>query len=281
MGYQRKTNGSGGREATGLLIPIGWASRMVVCCSSHWGWAYPLVPAQRLMIRLLAVIVAATCAMACTSGSSRVGSSTPEATIAVEELQPHLDALWANGDWQGVIRLLESRSDLTDLQKQALASARENVSYERATATAEAGRSATVIKGLTHADLSVNLERRGFKCSATQGQTMRVYRCEASEAGGLVHYDVQYMGANAQNISQITAAVLQYGVAPNDRIAAEFLGYIASIPYDGARPADTRRWAETNVGNDAETIVASARFEMRQGNPRARSLVIAAAGLPR
>lgn len=231
------------------------------------------------MTRLI-LAVAALFAMACSSGASRV-ASTPEPTMAAEDVQPRLDALWANGDWQGVVSLLSSRRDLTDPQKQALASARENVGYERATATAEAIRTVTAIKGLTHADLSLNLEKRGFKCSATQGQTMRLYRCESSEAGGQVSYDVSYMGANATTIAQVTATVLQYGSAPSDRVAAQFLGYIASIPYDGGQPADTRRWAEGNVGADAETTVASARFEMRRGNPRARTLVIAAVGLPR
>lgn len=68
-------------------------------------------------------------------------------------IQMQLNALWAAGDWNGVVNLLNGRNDLTPAQARALESARQNIAFSQATATATARRAAA------------KLELLSFKCT--------------------------------------------------------------------------------------------------------------------
>ena len=75
-------------------------------------------------------------------------------------------------------------------------------------------------------------------------------------------------------IEYVTATALGYGNAG----AATFLGFVATLPYDGARPNEARQWVEERVTRGGgETTIGAAVFRL-SGPQDARTLDIKAVG---
>lgn len=56
--------------------------------------------------------------------------------------------------------------------------------------------------------------------------------------------------------------------------AAKFLGFIATMPYDGAEPANARLWVASNIHKtNAETVIGNVWFEL-SGDGSMRELVM-------
>lgn len=136
------------------------------------------------------------------------------------------------------------------------------------------------LPGLQSGDIKVNMERRGLQCKGpTAGKTVSLWTCSLQR--GDVEYRIDFMGTPTR-IRSVSAAVMQYGARPSDNVAAEFLGFAATLPYDGANPSQARTWVEANLsqvdtGTPIETIVGDAKFSL-SGPARARILDIVALG---
>ncbi len=142
---------------------------------------------------------------------------------------------------------------------------------------------ASAIPGLNAADIKLNLQSRGFKCTGpTAGKSMVTWDCTSSQAQGLVEFQVSFMGADPAQIRMVDAMAFQFSQQPSDQAIVPFLGYVATLPYDGADPPRARRWVEESIGKaDAgkvlETTIGGARFRL-YGPIRGRILEIAPAG---
>lgn len=66
--------------------------------------------------------------------------------------------------------------------------------------------------------------------------------------------------------------------APDDKAASTVLGYLATMPYDGAQPTAARNWVAANTGNvdrgkEMSQMFGPVRFTLN-GPPAARGIVI-------
>ncbi len=106
------------------------------------------------------------------------------------------------------------------------------------------------IPGLTPQDVYLNLESRGFKCSEPKlmGPQNEVrWTCEKQEAQG--EYLVEINSSDANSVRLIEAWVISHDPAHANALAQDFLGYVAGIPYEGAKPEEAKAWVEQNVGS--------------------------------
>jgi hypothetical protein len=108
------------------------------------------------------------------------------------------------------------------------------------------------IPGLTPQDVYLNLENRGFKCSEPElmGPDNEVrWTCEKQEANG--EYLVEINSSDANSVRLVEAWVISDDPARADALAQDFLGYVATVPSEGAQPEEAKAWVEQNVGSKA------------------------------
>ena len=108
------------------------------------------------------------------------------------------------------------------------------------------------IPGLTPQDVYLNLENRGFKCSEPKlmGPDNEVrWTCEKQEANG--EYLVEINSSDANSVRLVEAWVISDDPARADALAQDFLGYVATVSYEGAQPDEAKAWVEQNVGSKA------------------------------
>lgn len=137
-----------------------------------------------------------------------------------------------------------------------------------------------VIAGLALVDITKNLEPRGFRCEGPrQLQTMASWTCSGTQ-GADVEFRVDVIGASPTRVRSVNATVTQYQAQPSDATAANFLGFIATLPYTDAEPQRARAWVEANIARrDATMTIGTARFSLsRARTGRAHSLDIVAVG---
>lgn len=104
-----------------------------------------------------------------------------------------------------------------------------------------------IIKGLAAVDVHGNLTPKGFtlekKFSAVQNEWK-----VSLKAAGLI-YNVGIFGADPMEITAVTATISR----PADDVAAhaaDFLQYLASLPYDGAKPQSASAWVISNANRN-------------------------------
>ena len=137
-----------------------------------------------------------------------------------------------------------------------------------------------VIVGFVVANVTMNLERRGFRCEGPrQLQTLASWTCRGSQ-GAEVEFLVDVLGASPTRVRSINASVIQSQAQPSDAIAAEFLGFVATVPYTDAEPQRAREWVAANIArSDATMTIGTARFTLSKAQTgRAHTLDIVAVG---
>ena len=120
------------------------------------------------------------------------------------------------------------------------------------------------IPGLTAADVKLNLGDRGFTC---EGQTLFLDGIDEicqDERDPTFDYRVEIVGMNPTDIRQVEAVHFWYGdKAVQDGDADAFLGYIATLPYEGAEPEAARAWVEDN--DEGTATFGGATFTLTTG----------------
>lgn len=102
-----------------------------------------------------------------------------------------------------------------------------------------------LIPGLTPADVTLNMEERNFDCTnAERGQLYYTWVCTRENTAYTLRVDV-YARVLA-TVDYVSATAIQYGT-PDDDFAASFLGFVATLPYDGAEPENARAWVESTL----------------------------------
>lgn len=82
-------------------------------------------------------------------------------------------------------------------------------------------------------------------------------------------------GESANRIDSVSATVVVYN--GSDTPAADFLGFLATVPFDGDDPATARSWVAANISTGGTMEIGSARFTL-SGPLGGRSLDIIAFG---
>jgi len=141
-----------------------------------------------------------------------------------------------------------------------------------ASAAASANRAkARFIPGLAAVDVYGNLEDRDFDCSGPKRlRTRLTWTCELD--AGPAEYIVDVWGKSPTQIELVEGNAFVYS-GNVDRLAKPFLGFLATIPYRGARPAAARTWVEANIGRQAQRRFGPVLFVV-YGKARARFLEI-------
>jgi hypothetical protein len=108
------------------------------------------------------------------------------------------------------------------------------------------------IPGLTAADIKLNFENRGFSCEGPGSAPSGVnYNCSSGD------FQIFFFGAGVMSIEGVSAVALT-----DDSDAKDFLGFVATLPYEGSNPSAARAWVEANVGTSASTTFGAAKFTL-------------------
>lgn len=125
----------------------------------------------------------------------------------------------------------------------------------------------------------MSLKGKGLDCTGIRlGKEFNSWECRTPKATAAISEMIaEVWGPDASSVGWINAQAFQY-VRPSDDVASAFLGYVATVPYTGAQPAQARRWVEDNIGRvdtgkPAVMTIGAARFEL-VGPPTARFLQI-------
>lgn len=118
-----------------------------------------------------------------------------------------------------------------------------------ATQTPKPGRTATreggLIPGILPDDVHTFLLERGFECSDQYRGVLYISRMCTIEEEEYV-FIVEYYGRTQNIVDLVEGVVILYGF-PNDKISADLLGFLATVPYDEAEPETARRWVEQSL----------------------------------
>ena len=142
------------------------------------------------------------------------------------------------------------------------------------TATEE---STALLPGLKPANVTVNLKQRGFTCDPVeQVQPYYITTCTKDSVDYSLRVDI--WGREAIAVDWIESSVLQFA-NPDKEFAASFLGFMATMPYDGAVQEEARNWVETTLpsltgqGDVREKVFAGVKYSL-YGIPTAFHLVM-------
>lgn len=127
------------------------------------------------------------------------------------------------------------------------------------------------LPGLLPADVRVNVEDRfGLVCDRPKIQSgITTWTCIRDVGTAVLRVDIYSQGGLQVDI--IDARIAGFF---NAETAANFLGFVATMPYDGADPAAARLWVATNITKArAETIIGNVWFEL-SGNDSLRELIM-------
>jgi len=143
-----------------------------------------------------------------------------------------------------------------------------------ATLAPTSGSTAPLGPGLASADVKLNLERRGFKCSAAS-ERQGIISGTCDKAVGADTYHLEWYGRNLMQLDFLDAtAVVGSGEAAKAR-ATEFLALIATFHFDAAQEA--KAWVVATMplvgtpGVVKETTIAGVHFKLF-GGPGAYAL---------
>ncbi len=107
--------------------------------------------------------------------------------------------------------------------------------------------SSAILPGLQTTDITASLIEKGFTCSDPRKGELYYYRsCKETETG-IYEMVAEIYGRDRFTVDYVNAQVLQFTAVPSDGISTPFLGYIATLPYDGAVPSSARSWIERTL----------------------------------
>lgn len=118
------------------------------------------------------------------------------------------------------------------------------------------------IAGLTVGEVLDRLKERGLSCEgpAPRGETMSAWECKGSSAETEVGYEVSIVGRDAERVRSVTAKVRSEGRVPPEEVATDFLAFVASLPYEGARSARVQQWVRESASSGGKLSLGDANL---------------------
>lgn len=134
----------------------------------------------------------------------------------------------------------------------------------------------STIPGLAAVDLHGNLTEKGFNLEKDLGGKQSKWLCEKEEPHG--YFSATAFGPWADEIEVVKATVTYYGNDQNiNKVASNYLGFIASLPYENSKPRKARAWVKENISSNSKTVIGGVKYEIFANAPRARILRMSAA----
>lgn len=136
------------------------------------------------------------------------------------------------------------------------------------------------IPGLAPVDVYLNLENKGFTTDKRFGKEQHTFVCKEETGVFLNTASITIpAGQGADVVTVVNAMHQNYSAASTDALAVGFLGYCATLPYDGAEPAKARAWVEANIGKNASAVFGGVNFQLFT-NGQTRILRLSKSDLP-
>lgn len=140
---------------------------------------------------------------------------------------------------------------------------------------------APLIPGIIPADVTINLENKGFDCSSVEQGELYYFRTCNKDYDVIATLHAEVYGRGLLSVDFISATAMQFVVPANPDTAASFLGYVATSPFvgDSALQEQARTWVEANTakivgdGVAIETTINRIHFVL-SGLPSAVTLDI-------
>lgn len=131
------------------------------------------------------------------------------------------------------------------------------------------------IPGLMPVDVYLNYTDKGF---TKTGPRFLNYSVEWQLQDQKFDHElsVRINGPDTSSVRMIEGTCLNSGTRSTEELARDFLGYVATAPYEGSDPAAARAWVLENISNlGAKTTIGGVHFSI-QGGERSRWLRVSA-----
>jgi hypothetical protein len=134
------------------------------------------------------------------------------------------------------------------------------------------------IPGANPVNTYLGLEEKGFTLKRNMGNTLAQWTCTQTDGAMDLHCTLLSKPGDIQRVYAITATIQDGNAVPNLIEAAGFLGWVASLPYDGAQQEAAKQWVSDQVlsGVNGSKIISGVKFDLYL-QPRSRMLRVAAA----
>lgn len=142
-------------------------------------------------------------------------------------------------------------------------------------ASSQSSKSVAEIPGLHPHDVTPNLTQRDFTCSSWE-KSGQYYTWTCKRTGTQYEFLVDIWGPTLSTVSLVEATALVYSTSYDD-LATEFLGFVATLPYDNSTPQAARDWVEKTVptikttGDIRKKTFGGVKYRL-YGKPTARVL---------
>lgn len=116
------------------------------------------------------------------------------------------------------------------------------------------------IPGLTASDVHGNFTNKGFSLDKKLESIASIWTCNSSDTNG--NMVVTATGDGPSNIISVEGTYYNYSELETSLISKEFIGYVASTPYEGSSPAAAKAWAYNNIEKGGDTIIGLVTFKI-------------------
>lgn len=126
-----------------------------------------------------------------------------------------------------------------------------------------------IIPGVVAVDIYGNFEKKGFtvdKDFTGDGCSFSCNQIDETHA-----YTINVRGKKPEAIDKVEATVIY---AEPDDVSKQFIGYAASVPYEGGNPAAATGWATDHFENGGDTTIGNVRFVLIAETTNARVLAL-------
>lgn len=130
------------------------------------------------------------------------------------------------------------------------------------------------IKGLNPVDVYLNMEKQGFTTDKQLGgEYGNIWTNTKSYAG--IDYKVETFSSNIKNVESVRATAMIDVTAKKIIATKQFFQFVATLPYENAKPEEAASWVDKNFDNDkATTTIGSAKFTIYAPSVAVRMLTI-------
>ena len=108
------------------------------------------------------------------------------------------------------------------------------------------------IPGLVAVDVYGNFEDRGFTLKRSHGKTLTFWTC--TDRNSVSSYQVDITGDGPRHIIYVSGTFLNFGAGDTDVLAKQFLGFLATIYYEGADSSKARKWVDEHISDIGSKI---------------------------
>lgn len=145
---------------------------------------------------------------------------------------------------------------------------------KKADATTAVEESNKHISGLAPADMYLNLEKKGFQTKKELGGEYGNSWTSTQSYEGM-DLMVETFSFDTETVITISATAMVDVSIKKIEASKQFMKYIATMPYDNAKPEEAAKWVDENFNNDkASTVISGVRFTMYAPSGAARMLNI-------